>query len=166
MSDNLEICTILDRMSQHEVLRRLTMSRLMLFINNAACLRRSIQLTQPLSEQGSTAPEHLPTSIAEFLSLSVGIPLQHLSECWSILKDLVWEQPTPEQCSEAQEKQFVEHGWQRGISELISTMFTSSSTQLSLKHPSRCTRPQTIVINALARMSSKKRRPAKSSFTL
>ncbi|KZP27843.1 hypothetical protein FIBSPDRAFT_730025 [Athelia psychrophila] len=130
MPKNIEICSLLARMSEHEVLRGLTVTQLMAFVNHAVCLRRSIQLTQPLSEDDIAAPEFIPGSISEFLSESVGIPYQHITTCWSILKDLVWQQPTSEELSEKQEEQFVKHGWRRGITSISLYPPTNHCSQL------------------------------------
>lgn len=93
----MEFTSMIDMLQTSVSLNHLSIGQVMSFITRASSVKLDIQLVQPAQSDHSVAPDVLPPSVAEFLSESVGIPLEHVQECWDLLKGVVWEMPTAQE---------------------------------------------------------------------
>jgi hypothetical protein len=109
---------VLEAIRNHQALRQLTVAQLFSFISYASLLKQDIQLPQP-STLGATpgAPRVLPLSISEFLADSTEIPLEYISDCWVVLKDVVWGFPETRERERKLLESFRLFGWKRGLSK-------------------------------------------------
>jgi hypothetical protein len=117
--------TIMDVMPQqsavialavHEQLCHVTTLQLIQAFSLISCLKRDIQLPQPLSENPGCAPTVLPPAISDFLSDSISLPPELMHEFWTIIKDDAWNAPVKEEPTEEDEECFRQYGWQRELS--------------------------------------------------
>ena len=116
----MDIEVLLDELKAHDALCRLSFSQVMSFITRAAALKRDIMQAQPLSVPIDCAPDHLPLSVSQFLSDSVGRPFDCMHNCWKMLKDVVWDHPSAEETKRADTDTFKVHGQKRGLSTYTS----------------------------------------------
>ena len=94
----------------------LTLSNIHQFIVHAALLKRDIYLAQPSAVSPMLAPEFLPYTIQLFLSQLVGVPAELVPTCWSIFKDLIWDDRYVAQLRTDTEDGFRLWGMDKGLS--------------------------------------------------
>jgi hypothetical protein len=78
-------------------------------------LKQDILLPQPVDQSVDKPPEILPPTIAKFLALAMGIPVEHMQAGWDVLKGYLWsclKVPLVDEDYEA----FKVFGWQLGLS--------------------------------------------------
>ncbi len=115
----MDIEVLLEQLKAHNALCCLSLGQVMSFVTRAAALKRDIMQPQPLSVPVDHAPDHLPPSVSQFLGDSVGIPSEYIHDCWKILKDTVWDHPSPEETKRADSDAFRVHGQNRGLSTYL-----------------------------------------------
>jgi hypothetical protein len=103
-------------LAAHEQLCNITALQLIRAFSLISCLKRDIQLPQPLSENPGCAPTVLPPAISNFLSDSIFLPPELMHNFWTIIKDEAWNAPIKEEPTEEDEECFREYGWQRELS--------------------------------------------------
>ena len=101
----------------HEQLCHVTTLQLIRAISLISCLKRDIQLPQPLSENPGCAPTVLPPAISDFLSDSISLPPELMHDFWTSIKDDAWNAPVKDEPTEDDEECFRQYGWQRELSE-------------------------------------------------
>ena len=117
LSTPMQIISVLLVLQRHETLRDITVDQLITFLNLCSLLKRDIFLPQPHSHSANQAPFVLPPSISAFLSKSTRIPLEHMHDCWTILRDIAWDFLAPTQRYESALESFRLHGWKYGLSK-------------------------------------------------
>ena len=100
----------------HEQLCHVTTSQLIQAFSLISCLKRDIQLPQPLSENPGCAPTVLPPAISNFLSDSISLPPELMHDFWTIIKDEAWNAPVKDEPTEEDEECFRQYGWKRELS--------------------------------------------------
>lgn len=107
------LSSILNRFVTTKVLfERLTLAKVHSFIVHAARLRNDILLTQPAAVSLDDIPAFLPTSIQAFLCELIDIPIELVPDCWTALKDLVWDARYVNALVESIDVGFMRHGLQ------------------------------------------------------
>ena len=119
----IDIKVLLDELKAHDALCQLSFNQIMSFVTQAAALKRDIMQPQPILVPIDCAPNHLPLSISQFLSDSVGIPFECMHDCWKTLKDVVWDYPGAEEMKRADADSFKVHGQKRGLSMHLSCLW-------------------------------------------
>ena len=69
----------------------LTLRQLLLFSTLATKLTAEILLVQPSTHSLEVAPLYLSSAIVGFLTDACGIDGDTISQCWTLLKDLIWQ---------------------------------------------------------------------------
>lgn len=108
--------SLLRSLLKDHVLKSLCLSQIVTFIQILARLKDDIILAQPIYIAITEAPLVLPPQIKTFVAECIGIPEDSVNGCWTVLKDDIWEYPTPEKVEAEEEELFARHGWKRGIS--------------------------------------------------
>jgi hypothetical protein len=119
----MNIKVLLDELKTHDALCQLSFNQIMSFVTRVAALKRDIMQLQPISVPIDCAPNHLPLSVSQFLSDSVGIPFECMHDCWKMLKDVVWDYPSAEEMKRADADSFKVHGQKRGLSMHMSCLW-------------------------------------------
>lgn len=120
------LSSILNRFVTTKVLfERLTLAKVHSFIVHAARLRNDILLTQPAAVSLDDIPAFLPTSIQAFLCELIDIPIELVPDCWTALKDLVWDARYVNALVESIDVGFMRHGIQKGLRAYYPLLFVS-----------------------------------------
>ena len=90
----------------HEQLCHVTTLQLIRAFSLISCLKRDIQLPQPLSENSGCAPTILPPAISDFLCESISLPPELMHDFWTIIKDDAWDAPVKDEPTEEDEACF------------------------------------------------------------
>lgn len=111
---------VFQQFTDHPVLYNLSVKQVTVFIRLAACLKRDIQLPLPPAQStSSSVPDILPTSIEQFLSKAIKIPVRCVGHMWDVFKDDVWA-ASPQLFFDEDLALFKEYGWTHGLSKSIS----------------------------------------------
>jgi hypothetical protein len=78
---------------------------------------------QPILVPIDHAPNHLPISVSQFLSDSVGIPFECMHDCWKMLKNVVWDYLSAEEMKRADTDWFKVHSQKQGLSMHTSCLW-------------------------------------------
>ena len=114
MPQQSTVIALADVVAVHEQLCHVTTLQLIWAFSLISCLKRDIQLPQPLSENPGCAPTVLPPAISDFLSDSISLPPKLMHEFWTIIKDDAWNaqvKDEPSQPTEEDEECFRQYGW-------------------------------------------------------
>lgn len=95
----------------------LSLTHLVQFIIFCSVLKRDILLTQKAGHNPELAPEFLPTVVQQLLAKVLGAPAQSVQQCWTALRELVWNTDTAEMLRQGPEAAFKAHGHSAGLSE-------------------------------------------------
>ena len=111
------IVELLTQLNAHSILRFLTLDGITTFVRLITHLKRDILHPQPINESNPThAPTVLPQAIATFLGKALSIPVEVMDDCWTILREYVWEMPTMPLMHEDYDL-FKQWGWQCGLNK-------------------------------------------------
>ncbi|KAJ7601708.1 hypothetical protein DFH06DRAFT_1276631 [Mycena polygramma] len=102
---------LLDSLARDPVLATLTFHQVTTFIRLLSLLKNDIILVQPYYIKTTEAPLVLPTNITSFVAQAIGIDPDSVAGCWRVLKEEVWQHPSPEEVTEAEELFFTQYGW-------------------------------------------------------
>ena len=95
---------------------KLTLPGLVHFIVYAAALKADIALTQSSKYLPAQPPKHLPSAIQQFLAQVIQSTVVTVQECWSILRDVVWDQELTETLTKDLKGDFCAYGHAMGLS--------------------------------------------------
>ena len=70
---------------------RLSLSQIYHFIRQLVLVKNHIILVQPASISPSSPPDYLPSSVIEFLAVSVELDPEAVVQCWDVFKHLAWD---------------------------------------------------------------------------
>ena len=137
--DSLTI--ILARLNDYPaLLEHLTLSNIHSFVVAAARLKNDIILSQPATVSIACPPGFLPTTIQQTLSGITGIPMWLISQCWMVVRDLVWSDAYTTRLQANLYDVFAEHGIRHGLgmflnprqcAVFLTTLFSSLHSSLS-----------------------------------
>ncbi|KAF8426821.1 hypothetical protein L210DRAFT_987136 [Boletus edulis BED1] len=109
------IHSLLAAVEHHPAVASLPFSTLLTFLRCAHRLKDDILQPQPHSISVLCAPEVLPPSITHFLAAYLDISIDDIAILWSMVGDLVWSLPTPEEADMLEEDAFRRYGHPHGI---------------------------------------------------
>ncbi|KAF8440234.1 hypothetical protein L210DRAFT_3356287, partial [Boletus edulis BED1] len=102
------------------------------------CLKDNILQPQPHSISVLCTPEVLPPSITRFLAAYLDISIDNIAILWSMVGDLVWSLPTPEEADALEEDAF-----QHAYCNYLLLQRLPSPTRHTLYPPVKtCTNPE------------------------
>ncbi|KAG6375794.1 hypothetical protein JVT61DRAFT_2647 [Boletus reticuloceps] len=113
------IHSLLTAIEHHPVVASLPFSTLLTFLRCAHRLKDDILQPQPHSISVLCAPEVLPPSITCFLAAFLDISIDDIAILWSVVSDIVWSLPTPEEADALEEDAFRRYGHPHGISSVL-----------------------------------------------
>lgn len=110
--------------SANPSLQSISLNNLLLFLSTAARLKNDILLGQLSDQPPSVPPEILPIAAQHFLSHACDLPLTTVPTCWSVFKDIIWNdaQVTSILCPPV--STFHDHGICHGFSMSFFTVFS------------------------------------------
>ena len=85
------LCELFVKLQPYPNLRaQLSLSQIWRFITHAALLKKDIILTQSARHDPMQPPQFLPPAIEEYLSKLLNLDSRLVEDCWTVLRDLVW----------------------------------------------------------------------------
>jgi hypothetical protein len=112
------ILSFLAALEGHPTIVALPFSTLLTFFQCAHRLKDDILQPQPHFISVDTAPEVLPPAIMHFFASFLGIPIDAVAILWSVVGNVVWSLPPPEEADTLEEDAFRWYGHSHGISKL------------------------------------------------
>lgn len=91
-------------------------SKIFRFANYASSLRDDILLPQPATHPPSLPPAFLPNVVRGFLANACELPLDHVDQCWSVLKESIWDGELGRLVNPDTTTHFMQHGHPAGLS--------------------------------------------------
>lgn len=117
MADDLE--RVLDVLNAHpDISIQLSLSKIFRFIRHASRLKDDICLTQPASAPLDLPPTQLPPVAKTFLSILLSLDAPAVDQCWSLFKELIWDNEYIRLLEEDPEEGFRTCGLEHGLSML------------------------------------------------
>ena len=111
----MRIIKALVKLQEHDVLRDLDLDVISQYARLVGHLKSDILLPQPLDQTDPMMPpEVLSSSVAGFLSDTLGIEEEYIQDSWDILKFYLWDCQIVALTAEDYDA-FKKFGWSRGI---------------------------------------------------
>jgi hypothetical protein len=100
------ILSFLAALEGHPTIAALPFSTLLIFLQCAHRLKDDILQPQPHFISVDAAPEVLPSAIMYFFASFLGIPIDAVTILWSVVGNVVWSLPPPEEADALEEDAF------------------------------------------------------------
>ena len=70
---------------------KLTLTHIFQLLRQLALAKNLITLVQQAKHDPQIAPDFLPASLIDFLSISLELDTEAVEQCWAVLRDLAWD---------------------------------------------------------------------------
>jgi len=113
----MSVVSVLEALHVLPILQEISLHTVIQYSRLVSHLKEDILLPQPVDQSNiSEPPKILPPTIAKFLALATGIPVEHMQESWGVLKEYLWSCPTKVPLLDKDYEAFKAFGWQLGLS--------------------------------------------------